>query len=294
MARGRLGAAFLRRLAASLELCKLPVGLLAAATAGAGHVLYRHQVSPAALFTAAGVMLLACGAATLNNWQDRHLDRLMHRTARRALPSGRLTPRWAVIQAALLLAGGLAVLAGLGETWLPLLGGLAAVLCYNGVYTPLKRRTPLAVLPGSISGMLAAAIGWTAAGGLLPRLDLALLLALVFIWQMPHFWVIVLARREDFARARLPHLIARLGEAAIRRLTVTWVCAYACLAAALVIFGAVRSDAGSYALLANLALLVTAAPLMLLSPTRDRALSLLRGHLGLSQVLLLGLIIAGA
>ena len=128
--------------------------------------------SGAAAPLAAGVFLLACGACCLNEWQERRTDGLMLRTQGRPIPSGSMAPSSALILAAGLLAAGAMALFMAGGGRATLLG-LAAAAWYNGVYTPLKRVTAFAVVPGALVGAVPPALGWLAGGGELsdPRIQ---------------------------------------------------------------------------------------------------------------------------
>jgi heme o synthase len=165
-----------------------------------------------------GTFLAAIGSAALNMYRERHLDPLMQRTAKRPLPSGRLSPRqvlWFGLIAAVL--GVLAVLIGasplaadgsrpIGE-WNWVAGGLAAaiVISYVFVYTPMKVRTPLNTLVGAVPGALPPVVGHAAVVGNL-ALPQAVLFAIVFCWQIPHFLAIAWRYREDYARAGMQML----------------------------------------------------------------------------------------
>lgn len=152
-------------------------------------------------FLVAGA-LVAGGAAALNCWYDRDIDRRMERTADRPLPSGELSPGTALAFAlGLLLAGtviGLAVLPriAVGYMWL----GVAA---YVGLYTVLlKRRSRLGVVLGGSAGSFPVLAGWTAVRPLEP---VALLLAaVVFVWTPAHAWALAYVYRDDFAAVDVP------------------------------------------------------------------------------------------
>ncbi len=182
----------------------------------------------------AGVFLLAGGSTALNQVQERDLDGRMLRTRNRPLPAGRLRPRTALLAALLLIAGGLAALAAAGFP--PLLLGVTAVLFYNGIYTPLKRRTAFAVLPGAVCGALPPLIGWTAAGGHPADFRAVLLAGLLFLWQVPHFWLFAEKHREDYRRAGLPLLATSFTPSQVRRLAFSWSLALAAAIAAVSAF----------------------------------------------------------
>lgn len=125
------------------------------------------------------------------------------------------------IASLLLLAGAvlLARFAGLPA----LVAGLLTFVCYNLLYTPLKRHSHLAVLPGSLSGALPPFVGWLAAGGTLDHPLIWFVGAFLFIWQFPHFWILLLLLGEEYHRAGLATLASRLSRLQLRRLSRNWV-----------------------------------------------------------------------
>ena len=163
--------------------------------------------------TTAGTFLAAMGSAALNMYRERELDPLMKRTQGRPLPTGRLAPRQvlrfgiaASASGVLLVLFGAAPLAFDGSRTVGTLNWTAAVLCgaivvsYVLVYTPMKVRTPLNTLVGAIPGALPPVVGHAAVTGSL-ALPQAVLFAIVFCWQIPHFLSIAWRFREDYARA---------------------------------------------------------------------------------------------
>jgi len=204
-----------------LALCKPGLSLLAASAAAAGYLVASPQGSPGLVWTVTGVLVLAAGTSALNEYQERDLDRRMERTKRRPLPSGWVRPGSALVFSLILLAAGLAIL-GLGGSRPVVLGALAAVW-YNGVYTPLKKRSPLAAIPGALSGALAPAVGWAFAGGRLDDPRIAALGLVLFIWQIPHFWLVVLERVDEYRQAGVPNLLDVLSESQARRVVSHWV-----------------------------------------------------------------------
>jgi heme o synthase len=176
-----------------------------------------------------GVFLVACGGATLNSLQERTLDGTMRRTRDRPLPAGKVRPREALWQALLLIAAGILLQALVCEDHWSLLLTATAVVFYNGVYTPLKTRSTMAIIPGLISGALPPYIGWIGGGGEFLAFPAILLIFLLVLWQVPHFHLILLANQEDYHLSTLPHLLRRLSEAGLRRLFIPWVGALACV-----------------------------------------------------------------
>jgi len=110
--------------------------------------------------------------------------------------------------------------------------GLAAAVVYNGIYTPLKRVSPFVVLPGSLIGALPPVVGWTAAGGYLIDPSIHLVAFFFFIWQIPHFWLLLLFYARDYQDGGLPSLFDRFDRRQIVKLTFLWIAAV-CVAALL-------------------------------------------------------------
>jgi protoheme IX farnesyltransferase len=151
------------------------------------------------LHTLAGTALAAGGSLALNQFLERDSDALMWRTRDRPIPGGRLAPSEVLGFGALAAAIGVAYLAFVVGR-LPAAVTLATAILYLGVYTPLKRFTPLSTLIGGIPGALPPVTGWVAARGEL-GLGGVVLFLIVFFWQIPHTMAIGRLYREDYARA---------------------------------------------------------------------------------------------
>jgi protoheme IX farnesyltransferase len=188
-----------------VSLTKPRLNLLVVATSAAGYYLGASRpVGPAMLWAVVGTGLVAAGAAALNQVAERRTDGLMQRTRSRAVPDGRIGVNDASWFGAVLAAAGLALLAADASVVAAALAAITLML-YLAVYTPLKRRTPVATLIGAVPGALPPLIGWTAAHGSVSPGGAALF-ALVFVWQVPHFMAIAWMYRDDYARAGFPML----------------------------------------------------------------------------------------
>jgi protoheme IX farnesyltransferase len=148
--------------------------------------------------TVFGAALASAGANALNMWWERDTDAAMRRTRGRPLPAGRVSPRVALVFAALLSAWGILHLA-LFVNLATLLLVATSLLTYILVYTPLKRRTHHATLIGALPGSLPTLAGWAAAEVPVGAAAVAIT-AVVFFWQMPHFYALAWVYREDYAR----------------------------------------------------------------------------------------------
>jgi len=157
-----------------------------------------------------GTALVAASSSIANQILERDVDRLMHRTARRPIASGRLNVAMAALAAAATFAAGLAAIV-LAGGWRPAAAAAATWGLYVAAYTPLKRRSPLNTAVGAVAGCLPVAIGWLAAGG--PErlaagdatggLAVASLATILYLWQFPHFMAIAWLYRAQYARAGL-------------------------------------------------------------------------------------------
>lgn len=184
---------------ALLRLFRLRLALLAALGTLAGYVLFRPAPGAGPLLAGAASLALAAGCSALNQVQERAEDARMARTRTRPLPAGLVSA-----PLALGLALGLAALGlGLAAACAPAAAGvgLGVVALYNGLYTPLKKRTALALLAGGLAGSAPPLLGWAAAGGPLPALPPLAVAGVLYVWQVPHFWLLAWRQREDYAAA---------------------------------------------------------------------------------------------
>jgi protoheme IX farnesyltransferase len=238
----------MRPLRAILELGKIRISVLATLTCAAGYVLAADPLTASILVPCAGIFLLACGASAINQIQERRLDALMDRTRNRPLPSGRISVAAASIAAAALSLSGAAILWSMG--WIALGLGLLALVWYNLVYTPLKKVTAFAVVPGGLVGAIPPVVGWAAAGGN-PLAPPILVLALfLFVWQVPHFWLIVLYLGRDYEKAGLPSMHSVFAPEQLARVTFAWIVATGGICLAMPAFGVAQGLAVRIALAA--------------------------------------------
>lgn len=218
-----------------LELTKLRISGASTFTAAAGYVACLRGVNAGLVTTLLGILLLAMGSSALNEVQEHKYDALMPRTAHRPIPRGDLSPARAAFMAIVLAVSGFLVLLLAHNLTAALLGALA-LAWYNGFYTPLKRVSAFAVVPGSLIGALPPAIGWTAAGGSAADPSMLALAFVFFIWQVPHFWLLVGLHAEGYEGAGYPTLVSLFGRSRLSRLTFTWTCGTAAACGLLPLF----------------------------------------------------------
>jgi len=186
--------------------------------------------------TVVGGFLSAGGAGAFNHFYDRDIDAAMGRTASRPVPSGRISPRAALIYAFVLQAASFVILATAANVLAAFLA-LAGFLWYTLVYTVwLKRRSPQNIVIGGAAGAVPPLVGWAAATGSVAPAALYLF-AIVFYWTPPHFWALSLLMKDEYARVNVPMMPVVHGEVETRRQIVLYTFLLTFLTLLPVVFG---------------------------------------------------------
>ncbi len=223
-------------------LIKFPVVFLASVSAVMGFVLAEGEATLRSIPFFCAVFILASGTAIINQYQERTVDALMERTKLRPLPVGTIVPATA------LGLGIAAIVAGLGSVLLlhgtvPFWLGVCSVTIYNGLYTFLKKRTAFASIPGAVAGALPPLMGFAAGGGDLAS-PMAVWLAMFFyIWQIPHFLLLMGIHGDDYRRANFPSLQEKIDSQSLGRIVFHWIMATACSALMFPLFEGLRHPA---------------------------------------------------
>ena len=195
-------AASRNRLVSDLaELVKARLTLLVLLTTAVGFYLGSEStMNYAALFHVVfGTAAAAAGAAALNQWWERRADGLMRRTRTRPIPAGRMPPLPALFLGVVLSILGVVYLAIACNALSAALTAITVAI-YILAYTPLKRASTANTAVGAVPGAIPPMIGWAAARGDIGAGAWALF-AIVFLWQLPHFFAIAWMYREDYSRA---------------------------------------------------------------------------------------------
>ena len=198
------------------------------------------------------ILFIAVGAGAsgaLNMWWDADIDAVMKRTAKRPMPSGRVTA-----EEALAIGMALSVMAviflALAANFLA--AGLLAftIFFYAVIYTMwLKRWTPQNIVIGGAAGAFPPMIGWAVATGGV-SIESVLMFALIFMWTPPHFWALALFMKSDYDKAKVPMLTVTHG----RRVTRNHVLAYTLLLAPVAVGLGFTSIGGTFYLAASIAM----------------------------------------
>jgi len=168
------------------------------------------------------IFLLALGVSALNQFQERRFDALMPRTMSRPLVTGLIG-----IKEALAIITALIGVSMIVEYNVLGFFGVVIFACvvflYNGIYTPMKRVSAYAVFPGAILGVIPPMVCWMATGQDLFQPSFLVLAWFYFIWQIPHFWLLVLMYQKDYNKAKFPNMANVLGAQSLSRVTYMWI-----------------------------------------------------------------------
>ncbi|MFO7615326.1 MAG: heme o synthase [Bacteroidales bacterium] len=222
------------------ELAKVKITFAVALTTITGYLLAKGEFDEGMILPAVGIFLLACGSSAINHYQEREQDAKMERTKDRPIPSGRISPAGALLFAFILSAAG-SWLLYTGSGMLAMQLGLLALIWYNVIYTPLKKKSAFAVVPGAVIGAIPPLVGWVAGGGSLADPRAMFMAFFFFIWQVPHFWLLMLKYGEEYTKAGFPSITHIYTPRQIKNITFIWIVATAVSALMLPAFNVVES-----------------------------------------------------
>jgi len=231
------------------ELTKIRITSFVTLTTAFGFICAAGEINLDIIFPTFGILLLACGSAVINHYQERKTDALMDRTKNRPTPSGKISPTNALkIAVILILAGSIILYSGSGI--LALFLALLNLIWYNGIYTPLKKKNPLAIVPGSLVGAIPPAVGWVAGGGSIFDPGILIISFFFFIWQIPHFWLLLLVLDKDYEKAGFPTLTKIFSHIQLARITFIWIIATVVTGLIIPLFGITKFPGINFLLLA--------------------------------------------
>jgi heme o synthase len=204
------------------ELGKVRISLPVSLSALTGYVMFTGDIHAQAWLLALGVFFMSCSSGALNHWQESDIDAKMPRTKNRPIPSGKISRNGALAVAVGFAAVGSVILI-LTNPVMALILSWVTLFSYNLVYTPLKKVTAFAVIPGSMVGALPPLIGWAGAGGNLTSEIILIVASFFFIGQIPHFWLLLLMFGDQYKLAGLPSLNQIFNDGQLKRITYTWI-----------------------------------------------------------------------
>ena len=269
-----------------VTLTRFPVSLAVTFTAFAAIVISTGDITAAMFFPVAGIFLLASGASAFNQYQEWPWDERMERTRKRPIPSRRISTQEALRIATLCITGGLLLLLYFSTSVCFFLG-IFNLVWYNGVYTWLKRKTAFAVVPGALTGAIPILMGWTAAGGQLHDPTVIFLAFFLFIWQMPHFWLLTLKYGSPYRDAGFPVLTGYFNDRQVKIIIMAWMTASSATSCMFVLFRILHQVHLGYGIIAlNLALLAIIGWQLFLAPALRYRLIFISANLFMLLVML--------
>ena len=162
------------------------------------------------LFLIISGTLASMGSSALNHYYDRDIDKVMQRTSKRPIPSGKLLPQ-NVLLYGLILSAVSVILAVLTLNMVTASMIALGIFIYVVVYTIwLKRNNPSNIIIGGFAGSAASMAGWSAATGSIDLLGFLVGL-LVFLWTPAHFWCLAIKAREEYVTVNVPMLPVLVG-----------------------------------------------------------------------------------
>lgn len=209
-----------RHFSVLVRLTRIRLSLMVSFSAMTGYFLTGSSPKGALILLFGGVFLLAAGTTVFNQVQECRYDALMKRTIKRPIPAGEISRTSALLIALILILGGTFLLSLNG--WLPMALGLSNVVFYNLIYTPLKTRSWLAIIPGALVGAVPPLIGWTSAGFYIFHPNAIFIATFVFLWQIPHFWLLMIKYGKEYESAGFSSISKILNERQIKSVVFSW------------------------------------------------------------------------
>ena len=212
------------RIRSILNFTRYKVSLAVTFSGFAASVAFLKGFAWSQILSISGILLLASGASAFNQYQEKEYDAKMERTGNRPLPKGEFSNNFAFIVSGFLIFAGLLLLFT-GSPLITVCLGAFNIVWYNGFYTWLKRKTAFAVVPGALTGVIPVFMGWTSAGGSISDPFPLLLGFFIFMWQVPHFWLLGMMYDKDYKNAGFPVISNLFNQNQIKRIIFSWILA---------------------------------------------------------------------
>ena len=181
------------------EITKFRLSLLVALSSVFGFFISSSKVDINEVFILlVGGYLISSSSVINNQILEKDLDKMMNRTNKRPIPTGRISVYKSVIMSIFSIIIGLFLNSFYLNIYAALLSFISLIL-YSFVYTPMKKFGPIAVFIGAIPGALPPLIGWVASTGQI-TLEAIIIFSIQFIWQFPHFWAIAWMYDDDYKK----------------------------------------------------------------------------------------------
>lgn len=222
------------------KLHKFGITYTVTLTTLAGFTLAARTIDSRIILPLLGIFILSSGSAVLNEYQERRWDAIMRRTRKRPIPTNKIKPKTALVLAiSEIIAGTFLVYIGGGFT--AALLAFMAFIWYNVIYTPLKRISSYAVIPGSVIGSLPPMVGWVVGGGSLLVPGVYVMALFFFVAQVPHFWLLMLKYGDDYKSAGYPTINDKMTTAQIKQAIFIWIVATSATIVGLIVVGLIQT-----------------------------------------------------
>lgn len=221
-------------------LIKIKIILLVLFTTFLGYITFSKIFGIEFLLSIFGVFFLASSSTILNNLLDIEYDKKMERTKNRTLAIDQMKKKYVLILGLMSFVLGSILL--LLCNYVCFLLGIFAQIWYVLFYTFLKRKTIFAVIPGALVGVIPPTIGWVAAGGGLFDKEVLVLGTFFFIWQIPHFWLLLFFYDNDYSKASLPSILKIFTSEQIIRISTIWLISLFFMGLLFVLFNFISTD----------------------------------------------------
>jgi heme o synthase len=203
-----------------LRLMKFRLSILVTFSSAIGFLLSKASPGLNFIWVILGVFLLAGGSSGINQYQEKSYDALMARTSKRPIPGGEINAGLALFLSVFFVLLGFRIL--LVNGIVPALLGLSNMVVYNLLYTPLKTRSPLSIFPGALVGAIPPVIGWTSAGGDILHPTILFVAIFMFLWQIPHFWLLLIMYGKQYEDAGFSSISKFFNVQQIKYLVFFW------------------------------------------------------------------------
>jgi heme o synthase len=209
------------------DLAKYKLSAAVTMSAVTGYFLSGNKPNGTMFIIAAGVFFLSSGSASMNQYTESDADSIMKRTSNRPIPAKKIPANNAILASIFFFTAGSILLLFCG--FLPFLLGALNAFLYNVVYTRMKRITPFSIIPGALVGAIPPLIGFSASGVSFMNPGIIGFSLFMFLWQLPHFWLIIIKYGEEYNAAGFATIAKYLNDRQIRNLIFFWVLFSTCL-----------------------------------------------------------------
>lgn len=204
-----------------LILTKFTLSFAVTLSAVFSFILIKERLSLDIIYPFLGVLLLALGVSALNQYQEYIDDAKMTRTKNRPIASGKITPNEGLaISLGLILLSYIIIYFSLNYTGIIIF--TIVVVLYNFVYTKTKKTTVYAAVYGAVLGVIPPLIGWLAGGGNLADIRFLAIALFYLVWQIPHFWLLILKYHKQYENAGFNTVANTFGIQRLERITFIW------------------------------------------------------------------------